>query len=122
MASALLALALALGLKEWIFRPRVRLLLRHQTEPEEISDRVVTKRLETAETGAFVRLRVDNRGRSTARRVGVRVLQVHTWDEQGGRWMRPARSSTGACCSHRTSWPANRTRSMSFRSQTGSST
>jgi hypothetical protein len=88
VVSALLALALALGLKEWIFRPRMRLLLRDQSPPDEISDRLVTKRLETGETAAFVRLRVDNRGRSTARRVGVRVLQVHTWDQCRARWMR----------------------------------
>jgi hypothetical protein len=88
VASALLALALALGLKEWIFRPRVQLLLRHRSKPDEISDRVVTKRLETGETAAFVRLRVDNRGRSTAQRVGVRVLQIHTWDHSGARWIR----------------------------------
>jgi hypothetical protein len=42
VASALLARALALGLKEWIFRPQVRLLLRHRSLPDEISDRVVT--------------------------------------------------------------------------------
>jgi hypothetical protein len=88
VASALLALALALGLKEWIFRPRVQLVLRHRSRPEEISDRVVTKRLETGETAAFVRLRVDNRGRSTAQRVGVRVLQLHRWDQSRAAWLR----------------------------------
>jgi hypothetical protein len=42
------ALSLALGLKDWFFRPQVRLVLRHEWDPEEISDRIVTKRLETA--------------------------------------------------------------------------
>jgi hypothetical protein len=88
LGSALIALALALGLKEWIFRPRVRLLLRRRSRPDEISDRVVTERIDTGETTAFVRLRLENRGRSTARRVGVRVLQVHGWDPARGRWSR----------------------------------
>jgi hypothetical protein len=88
MASALLALALALGLKEWIFRPRVQLLLHHRSQPDAISDRVVTKRLETGDTAAFVRLRVDNRGRSTAQRIGVRVLQLHCWDAGQAAWRR----------------------------------
>jgi hypothetical protein len=97
-ASAVLALALALGLKEWIFRPRVTLLLRHrargklpllqQTPPEEVSDRVVTNRLDTGEPTAIVRMRVHNRGRSTARRVAVRVLQVHHWDQDRRQWIR----------------------------------
>jgi uncharacterized protein YndB with AHSA1/START domain len=86
--SALVALALALGLKDWFFRPRLRLVLRHAADPEESSDRIVTKRLETAETAAFVRLRLDNRGRSTARNVGVRVLDVHRWDGANSRWVR----------------------------------
>jgi hypothetical protein len=64
--SGLLALALALGLKEWIFRPRERLLLGHRSLPDEISDRVVTRRIDTGEFAAFVRLRLANRGRSTA--------------------------------------------------------
>src|SRR5262249_44124583 len=37
---------------------------------------------------AFVRLRVDNRGRTTARNVGVRVLKVHRWDPETGAWLR----------------------------------
>jgi hypothetical protein len=88
LSSALIALALAFGLKEWVARPRVRLLLRHESDPEDLSDRLVTKRLETAETAAFVRLRVDNRGRSTARNVGVAVLKVHHWDPRNGTWVR----------------------------------
>jgi hypothetical protein len=39
LGSALIALALGLGLRDWVVRPRVRLLLRHATDPEEISDR-----------------------------------------------------------------------------------
>jgi hypothetical protein len=71
-----LASALALGLKDWFFRPRIRLVLRHESDPEEINDRIVTKRLESGEPAAFVRLRADNRGRSTARNVAVSFL-VH---------------------------------------------
>jgi hypothetical protein len=54
-----------------VLAPRVRLLLRHTANPEEISDRIVTKRLESGETAAFVRLRLDNRGCSTAGNIGV---------------------------------------------------
>jgi hypothetical protein len=86
LGSALVALALGLGLRDWIYRPRVRLLLRSEFDPEQISDRVVTKRLESGETAAFVRLRVDNHGRSTARNVAVRILKLHGWD--GHRWIR----------------------------------
>jgi hypothetical protein len=86
--SAILALSLALGLREWVHRPRVRLILHSQPGSGEFSDRVVTKRISTGKTTAFVRLRLDNQGRSTARRVGVRVLQVHSWDQGRRQWMR----------------------------------
>jgi len=91
LGSALIALALAFGLKEWLFRPRVRLLLRQRDDPDEISDRVVTKRIDTGENAAFVRVRLENTGRSTARNVGVRLLQVHRWNETCEDWerMRP---------------------------------
>jgi hypothetical protein len=88
LGSALVALALGLGLRDWVVRPRVRLVLRHAADPEEISDRIVTKRLETGDTAAFVRLRVVNRGRSTARNVAVRVLKVHRWDPVSADWIR----------------------------------
>jgi hypothetical protein len=88
LGSALIALSLGLGLRDWVYRPRVRLVLRHESDPEEVSDRVVTKRLETGETAAFIRLRVDNRGRSTARNVAVRVLKVHRWDPASADWLR----------------------------------
>jgi hypothetical protein len=88
LSSAIIALALAFGLKEWIFRPKIRLLLRRRGEPDDVSDRVVTKRIDTGETTAFVRLRLENRGRSTARNVGVFVLQVHRWDDDARRWLR----------------------------------
>lgn len=88
LGSALIALALGLGLRDWVVRPRVRLVLRHATDPEEISDRIVTKRVGSGDTAAFVRLRVDNRGRSTARNVAVRVLKLHRWDPVGAEWIR----------------------------------
>jgi hypothetical protein len=88
IGSALVALALALGLRDWVFRPRVRLVLRHASDPEEISDRIVTKRLENAEAAAFVRMRVVNLGRSTARNVCVSVLKVHRWDAPRAAWIR----------------------------------
>ena len=53
-----------------------------------MSDRIVTKRLETGEPAAFVRLRLENHGRSTARNAGVRVIQVHRWDAPSGEWAR----------------------------------
>jgi hypothetical protein len=88
LGSALIALALGLGLRDWVYRPRVRLVLRHESDPEAISDRVVTKRLETGEDAAFVRLRLDNRGRTTARNVGVRVIKMHAWDPERADWVR----------------------------------
>src|SRR5690606_38215424 len=88
LGSALIALALALGLREWVVRPRVGLVLRDASDPEEISDRVVTKRLTGGEVGAFVRVRLDNRGRSTARNVGVRLLKTHRWDPERRDWIR----------------------------------
>ena len=63
-------------------------MLRHARDPEESSDRIVTKRLESGETAAFVRLRLDNRGRSTARNVVVSVLKVHRWDPASATWIR----------------------------------
>jgi hypothetical protein len=88
LGSALIALALGLGLRDWVFRPRVALVLRHAADPDEISDRIVTKRLENGDSAAFVRLRVENRGRSTARNVAVRILKVHRWAEPDGVWVR----------------------------------
>jgi hypothetical protein len=88
LSSALIALALGLGLRDWVYRPRVRIVLHHESDPDEISDRIVTKRLETGETAAFVRLRLDNRGRTTARNVGVRVLKLHRWEHATGDWTR----------------------------------
>jgi hypothetical protein len=45
-------------------------------------------RLDGGETAAFVRLRIDNRGRSTARNVVVSVLKVHRWDPASAAWIR----------------------------------
>ena len=39
----MIALSLGLGLKEWVFRPRLQLILGHPTRPDEVSGRVVTK-------------------------------------------------------------------------------
>jgi hypothetical protein len=88
IGSALIALALALGLKEWVFRPRVRLALRHESDPEENSDRIVTKRLRNGEAAAYVRLRLVNVGRTTARNVAVNILRVHRWDPVRAEWIR----------------------------------
>jgi hypothetical protein len=35
-----------------------------------------------------VRLRLDNRGRSTARNVAVRGLRMHRWDPANAEWAR----------------------------------
>jgi hypothetical protein len=85
--SVLLALGLTFGLKEWIFGPRLRLLYRHEANLDETSDCVVTERIDADQTAAFVRLRIDNQGRSTARRVAVRVIRVHYWDASRARWL-----------------------------------
>jgi hypothetical protein len=63
-------------------------VLRHASDPDEISDRIVTRRLESGETAAFVRLRIVNRGRSTARNVAVSLLKVHRWDPAARGWIR----------------------------------
>src|SRR5262245_50155646 len=53
IGSALIAFALALGLKHWFFRSRVRLVLRHASDPEEISDLHQHRvRRDVAEAGA----------------------------------------------------------------------
>ena len=88
LGSALVALALGLGLRDWMFRPRVRLALGPDSDPEESSDRIVTQRLETGDTAAFVRLRLCNDGRSTARNIAVRILRVHRWDPASAQWTR----------------------------------
>jgi hypothetical protein len=88
LGSALVALALGLGLGDWLLRPRVRLVLGDASDSGEDSDRIVTKRIESGETAAFVRLRLENRGRSTARNAGVRLMAVRRWDPVRGRWLR----------------------------------
>jgi hypothetical protein len=88
IGSALIALALALGLRDWIIRPRVRVVFRDDSDPDDISDRVVTQRLDTGDVGAFVRVRLDNQGRSTARNAGLRLLKMHRWDADRARWTR----------------------------------
>jgi hypothetical protein len=88
LVSAIIALSLGLGLKEWVFRPRVELVLRNPDRPEEISDRVVTKRITTGEPSAFFRMRVVNHGRSTARNVAIRLLRTRRWDADGDVWRR----------------------------------
>jgi hypothetical protein len=84
VGSGLFAVALALGPKEWIFPPRVGLLHRHRSLPDEISDHVVTKRIDTGETAAFVRLPVAAAA-STDRRAPRR-----------GVGLRPGQASSGA--------------------------
>jgi hypothetical protein len=85
IASAVLALSLALGLKEWIDRPRVKLISHW---PDEFRDRIVTNRIVGGEPAAFVRLRLRNEGRSTARHVAVRLLEVDRWDPVRALWRR----------------------------------
>ena len=88
LSSAVVALSLALGLKDWIVRPRVQLILSDPSNRAQISDRVVTQRLESSYVGAFVRVRLDNRGRSTARNVCVRLLKTNRWDPGTATWIR----------------------------------
>jgi len=92
LVSALIARSLGLGLKEWVFHPRLQLILRHPTRPDEIKDRVVTKRITTGEAAAFIRLRVLNSGSSSARNAAIRLLQTHRWDHRSQTLAaRPAR-------------------------------
>jgi len=90
LGSALVAVALGLGLGDWMARPRVSLVLRRRSgsDADDVSDRIVTRRIDTGDTAAFVRLRIDNQGRSTARNVGVRLLQVWAWDRDAPAWVR----------------------------------
>jgi hypothetical protein len=77
LGSALVALALAFGLKDWFFRPQLRLVLGDASDHGENSDRIVTKRLESGETAAFVRMRprqsgsLDGTQRGSARAQGA---------------------------------------------------
>jgi hypothetical protein len=100
LGSALVVLALALGLKDWFCRPQLRLVLGHASDPGETSDRIVTKRLESGETAAFARLRLDNRGRSTARTSACASSRCTAGTQQplGGSAHGP--SSMAGCCSH----------------------
>ena len=121
LGSALIALAPGFGLKDWVVRPRVRLVLRHATDPDEINDRIVTKRLETGDTAAFVRLRVQNAAArhatspyaSSSSTAGIRRAPSGSACGQ---------SSTDGCFSRPTTSPPNPTSSTSSRTPIGSST
>src|SRR6516165_7514967 len=52
-------------------------------------------------SGAFVRVRLDNRGRSKVRNAGRRLLKMHRWDRDSAKWIR-ARPELDASCSRRT--------------------
>ena len=71
-----------------MFRPKVRLVLGQEPNPAENSDRIVTKRLRNGETAAYVRVRVVNDGRTTARNVAVNILRVDRWDPERREWIR----------------------------------
>lgn len=82
LGALVVALALGLGLGDWARRPKLGL----HSDRDNPSDRVVTPDLEGREVG-FLRLRVKNTGRSTARDVQVSVASVDQWVETR-RWLR----------------------------------
>lgn len=84
VGAAIAAIALGLGFKEWVFRPRLRI----RFSAQNISDRVVTLTL-GGHPAAYVRVRVGNGGRSTAKRVWASLLEVESWHTERGwerRW------------------------------------
>ena len=83
LGASVIALALGLGLGDWARRPKLVL----HSDRGNPSDRVVTLNLEGQEVG-FLRLRVENTGRSTARDVQVSVGSVDQWVDEPGRWLR----------------------------------
>ncbi|MDQ2981691.1 MAG: hypothetical protein M3R26_05125, partial [Actinomycetota bacterium] len=80
--------ALALGFKEWAFRPR----LKARFSPANISDRVVTTTYGGGPAGVvqgvagYVRLRISNDGRTSAGRTHVSLLGVENWADDM-RWV-----------------------------------
>jgi hypothetical protein len=83
LGALLVALALGLGLGDWARRPKLVL----HSDRDNPSDRVVTPDLEGRDVG-FLRIRVENRGRSTARDVQLSVGSVDQWVERTNRWRR----------------------------------
>jgi hypothetical protein len=79
IGAAVVALALGLGFKEWVFRPRLRI----RFSPGSISDQVVTGTV-GGEPAGYIRLHVGNDGRASANRVRVSLLQVERWDDERG--------------------------------------
>ena len=83
LGALVIALALGLGLGDWVRRPKLVL----HSDRDNLSDRVVTLDLEGRGVG-FLRLRVENTGRSTARDVQVSVGSLDEWVDESGRWLR----------------------------------
>lgn len=83
VAASIVALALGLGLADWWKRPKLSL----HSDPYDVSDRVVTTTV-AGEFAAYLRLRVRNDGRSSARGVQVAIVSVETWPDNTRRWIR----------------------------------
>lgn len=77
------ALALGLGLAEWLRRPKLNL----EFSLDHSSDRVVTATM-GGWPMAFVRARVANSGRSSAKNVSVSLLSVEDWLDTHRAWVR----------------------------------
>jgi hypothetical protein len=75
VGATLAAVVLGFGLKEWVFRPKLRFRYTAST----LSTQVVTGTMGGG-LAAYVRLGVANVGRSTARQVRVSLLELERWD------------------------------------------
>lgn len=74
IAATLVALALGLGLIEWFRRPKLKL----EHSPDVPSDRVVTLAIGGG-IAAYLRARVSNGGKKSAKNVTVSVLSIEDW-------------------------------------------
>jgi hypothetical protein len=79
--AAVVALLLGLGLRDWIFKPKLIL----SSADDDPSARIVMP-LGDDRVGGWARIRVTNDGRATARNVRVRILSIERYEN--GQWHR----------------------------------
>jgi hypothetical protein len=83
VGATIAAVALGLGLREWVFRPRLRV----RFSASRISDQVVMGILGGG-LAAYVRPGIANEGRAAANRVRVSLLELEQWDRENEGWRR----------------------------------
>jgi hypothetical protein len=77
-AAAIVALLLGLGLRDWVYRPKL-VLSSNDSDP---SARIVM-RLADGKQGGWCRVRVANNGKATARNVRARILSIERHTDDG---------------------------------------